>query len=229
MQCSYCRTDFHAKVVEGAFEFADPARLPGTTSSSNQFWNWHTQVCSKCYGAHIFVKIGQHTGLYQERIDEYRQVVPVAGSFDPAPVEVPATIAADYTEASLVLQISAKASAALARRCLQAILAAQGYAGKNLVNQVEAVLNEKDTTKALPTPIRENIDAIRSFGNFSAHPITDLTTLQVVEVEDGEAEWCLSILLDLFDHYYVGPARAAAKRAALASKLASAGNPPMKS
>jgi hypothetical protein len=37
----------------------------------------------------------------------------------PAPAEVPADIAADYNEAGAVLPVSAKASAALSRRCLQ--------------------------------------------------------------------------------------------------------------
>lgn len=96
------------------------------------------------------------------------------------------------------------------------------------MKQVEAVIRETDVSKALPPSLRENIDAIRNFGNFSAHPITDQTTLQVVDVEEGEAEWCLQMLLDLFDHFYVAPARAAAKRAALGIKLAAAGKPPMK-
>jgi hypothetical protein len=97
------------------------------------------------------------------------------------------------------------------------------------MRQIEAVLSEVDAKKSLPTAIRDNIDAIRNFGNFSAHPVTDQTTLQVVDVEEGEAEWCLQILLDLFDHFYVAPARSAERRASLATKLSAAGKPPMKS
>ena len=156
------------------------------------------------------------------------QAFPRGGKFPPAPPEVPSHIASDYAEANEVLPISAKASAALARRCLQAILASHGYLQKDLVKQIEAALNETDGTKVIPSNIRDNIDAIRNFGNFSAHPITDQTTLQIVEVDDGEAEWCLELLFDLFDYYYVKPARSAERRSALASKLASAGKPPMK-
>jgi hypothetical protein len=72
------------------------------------------------------------------------------------------------------------------------------------------------------------VDAIRTFGNFSAHPITDQTTLQIVAVEPNEAEWCLEILEDMFDHYYVRPAHAAARKADLDAKLAAAGKPPSK-
>jgi len=83
-----------------------------------------------------------------------------------------------------------------------------------------------DARKALPTGVHSTLDAIRNFGNFSAHPITDQTTLQIIDVEDHEAEYCLDILDALFDHYYVRPADAKRKRAALDAKLKAAGKPP---
>jgi hypothetical protein len=55
--------------------------------------------------------------------------------------------------------------------------------------------------------------------------VTDQTTLQVIAVEPGEAEWCLEILEEMFDHYYVRPAVAAARKAALNAKLVAAGKP----
>lgn len=144
----------------------------------------------------------------------------------PTPSEVPSTIKEDYEQACAVLSISEKASAALARRCLQAILRGQGYAQHDLAKQIDAVLCEPDPAKAIPTGLRTTVDAIRNFGNFSAHPVTDRTTLQVIDVEPGEAEWCLEILEDMFDHYYVKPAQATARKAALDAKLAAAGKPP---
>jgi hypothetical protein len=72
------------------------------------------------------------------------------------------------------------------------------------------------------------LDAIRNFGNFSAHPITDQTALQIIDVEDHEAEYCLDILDSLFDHYYVRPEEAKRRRAALDAELAAAGKPPSK-
>ena len=72
------------------------------------------------------------------------------------------------------------------------------------------------------------MDAIRNFGNFSAHPITDVTTLQIIDVQPEEAEWCLEIISDLFEHYYVKPAIDSQKLADLNQKLANAGKPPTK-
>ncbi|MFI5001021.1 MAG: DUF4145 domain-containing protein [Reyranellales bacterium] len=141
---------------------------------------------------------------------------------------VPKDIAADYNEARSVLGASPKSSAALARRCLQAILRAQGYLQHNLVDQISALLKEPDPKKGIPTSLRESLDAVRNFGNFSAHPLTDQTTLQVIPVEPHEAEWCLDILAECFDHYYAKPAAAKQRKAELDKKLAAAGKPPSK-
>ena len=62
------------------------------------------------------------------------------------------------------------------------------------------------------------MDAVRSFGNFSAHPVNDVTTLQIIDVEPDEAAWCLEIIEALFDHYYVRPAANAEKLANLDQK-----------
>ncbi|HXP04740.1 MAG TPA: DUF4145 domain-containing protein [Stellaceae bacterium] len=146
----------------------------------------------------------------------------------PTPAEVNGAIREDYEEACKVLPISAKASAALSRRCLQAVLREKGYTQRDLAVQIDALLNETDPAKAIPSSLRETVDVVRNFGNFSAHHINDQTTLQVIDVQEGEAEWCLDILEEMFDHYYVRPAQAAARKAALNAKLAAAGKPPSK-
>ncbi len=96
---------------------------------------------------------------------------------------MPPEIAQDYVEACNVLPISAKASAALARRCLQNMLHAHTYKAKDLAKEIDLLLNETDPAKALPHRLRVTVDGIRNFGNFSAHPIDDKTTLQVIEVD----------------------------------------------
>jgi hypothetical protein len=108
------------------------------------------------------------------------------------------------------------------------MLHAHGYRDSNLAREVQQLLDEKDLTKVLPRSVHKTVDAIRNFGNFSAHPVDDKTSLQVIEVEPQEAEWCLQILEDLFEHFYVRPAVAAANKAALDSRLAAAGKPPSK-
>ncbi|TPL75125.1 DUF4145 domain-containing protein [Mesorhizobium sp. B2-3-15] len=152
-------------------------------------------------------------------------VEPRAAGRGPVPPEVPGAIAADYLEACNVLPLSPKASAALSRRCLQSMLRARGYTAKDLAKEVDLLLAETDASKAIPVSLRTVVDGIRNFGNFSAHPITDLTSLQVIDVEPEEAEWCLEVLEECFDHFYVRPIQAAKRKAALDAKLAGAGKP----
>ncbi len=76
--------------------------------------------------------------------------------------------------------------------------------------------------------LAHNVDAIRHVGNFAAHPMKSTTSGSIVDVEDGEAEWLLDVLEELFDYYYVAPVKAAARRTALNAKLAAMGKPQLK-
>jgi hypothetical protein len=100
----------------------------------------------------------------------WRMIYPVSSSRGPVPPSVPTEIAEDYVEACNVISISPKASAALSRRCLQNILRSHGYKAKQLWQEIDLLLNEANTSKAIPTNLRVTIDAIRHLGNFSAHP-----------------------------------------------------------
>jgi hypothetical protein len=125
----------------------------------------------------------------------------------------------DYLDASLIVDMVPNASAALSRRCLQTLLEAKAGATKSdrLADQIKDVMG-RTGRDALPSYIAENLEALRQFGNFGAHPVYDYTSGEIIPVEDGEAGWTLTVLEDLFDHYYVRPAAAAAKRAAAKAK-----------
>jgi hypothetical protein len=103
-----------------------------------------------------------------------------------------------------------------------------GYNARDLANEVDLILAETDPQKALPQRVRSAIDAIRNFGNFSAHPTKDTVSLEIIEVEEHEAEACLETIEELFEHFYDGPALAKERKAKLDAKLAAAGKPPSK-
>lgn len=186
----------------------------GTFVSSVRF-----NLCPACL--HRTVEVALKRG-------EWERFYPKGSNRGPVPAEVPSNISADYVEACNVLPISAKASAALSRRCLQAILRAHGYKAKDLAKEIDLLLEETDPRRAIPETLRVTVDGIRHFGNFSAHPITDVTTLQIIDVEPEEAEWCLEVLEECFDFFYVRPAQAAVRKAALDQKLARANKPSSK-
>jgi hypothetical protein len=222
MDCPRCGKAFH-----DAWTNTELPWVQGT----NKGLLAHMTICPACQNATIELSERQHSqqppgGPAQITIIQRFRVHPTNIFRSPTPVEVPPDIKDDYEEACKVLPLSPKASAALSRRCLQAILQEQGYTQRDLVQQIDALLNEANLTKAIPTALRDTVDAVRNFGNFSAHRISDQTTLQIILVEPEEAEWCLNILEDMFDHYYVKPAQAATRKAALDAKLAAAGKTP---
>lgn len=133
------------------------------------------------------------------------------------PKEVPENVSRDFIEASEVLPISEKASAALSRRCLQQVLRENGFTGGRLIDSINKAI------ESLPSHIAGNLDAIRNFGNFGAHPIKDINSGEIIDVEPEEAEFCLDILESLFDFFYVQPAESKAKKDKLEKKLIASG------
>lgn len=135
----------------------------------------------------------------------------------------------DYRAACETLQASPEASACMSRRCLQNVLKDQGYLQKDLALQIDALLRESDPKKALPISLHRCIDAVRGFGNFGAHTQRNIHSLEIIEVEPGEAEWCIEITEQLFEHYFERPQQIAAKIASANSKFGAAGKPQVKS
>lgn len=151
-------------------------------------------------------------------------IVPRHAPPRPVPPEVESRFRSDFSEACLVLPLSPKASAALSRRCLQDLLREKAAVKPgNLIREIDDVV----ASGTLPSWLSGQLHAIRNVGNFAAHPIKDTGTGEIVDVEPGEAEWMLDLLEQLFDFYFVQPARVEASMKALNEKLASAGKPPM--
>jgi hypothetical protein len=144
------------------------------------------------------------------------------------PSDLPQNISADYEECAKLLPVSPAASAAFARRCLQTILTSRGYLKTKLVLQINDLINETEPSKIVPHYITTRIDAVRNFGNFSAHEVSDRATAEILDVQPGEAEWCLEILEDLIEHYFVRPEFEKAKVDRLNEKLRGAGKPEIK-
>jgi len=131
-----------------------------------------------------------------------------------------------FLEASAVLPISPKASAALNRRILQDVFREElGIRKSSLAQEIDEFIERTD----VPSYLTEAIDAVRNIGNFAAHPLKDTNTGEIVEVEAGEAEWLLEVNEALFDFVFVQPKRLAERKSNLNAKLSSLGKPPMKS
>src|SRR5215471_8375980 len=131
MNCPHCGIAFHDRWTE--------ADIPGTD------WTALATTCPGCDKKTIRLELRSHTP--DEPVPEVHlefMAYPRTTQRKPTPQEVPDEIKQDYEEACMVLSDSNKASAALSRRCLQAILWSQGYTQRNLARQIEALLGEKD-------------------------------------------------------------------------------------
>ena len=207
------------------------AALTGVSPEQHSRFSLYVAICASCGSESLFVRKWANDGKSGRGpnfvSDWHRRIFPI-GRGTKVYLNAPETHLKVYREACAVLELSPAASACMSRRCRQGILGEQGYVQKNLAKQIEAVLAETDAKKALPISLHQAVDVIRSFGNFGAHPITDVTTLQIIEVEAGEAEWCIEVAEELLEHYYERPARLKAKLAAANVKLQSGGKPPLK-
>ncbi len=184
-------------------------------------------LCPACYQLIVYferlVMVAGQKGLSE---GPRERVLPRAVARPLPAAAVPATLSCDYLEACNVLEMSAKASAALSRRCLQHLLReAPKTTTRDLDDQIQEVLD----SKSLPGHLAESLDSVRVLGNFAAHPIKSKSTGEIVDVEAGEAEWTLDTLDGLFDFYYVQPERTKQKNEALNKKLTDAGKPLLKS
>jgi uncharacterized protein YuzB (UPF0349 family) len=221
MKCMHCLVEFH-QVNNNYYLGKD----------EDGHWAIFRYDCPSCRKMNLFLVNGhavrgETSGLMilENMVNISIPVHPFGSNRAPCPSEVPEKISSDYREACLVFPFSAKASAALSRRCLQNLLRdAAKVKHSDLSKEIQEVI---DSGK-LPSQLSDSIDAIRNIGNFAAHPIKINSTGEIVEVELEEAEWNLDVLEALFDFYYVQPAKVAKKREALNAKLSEAGKPPMK-
>ena len=215
MKCPHCNFGIYEGFVESRI-----IQRPMETSEDGTFlahavaWNVAYQRCPVCHECIILLK----------RVTPSHQLLSFmaypSSSSRPIPPQVVDPYRQDFSEACKVLACSPKASAALSRRCLQTMLRDKaGTTSKDLTDQIEEVIN----ARKVPAHIAEDLQTMRSIGNFAAYPMKRTTAGVITDVEPGEAEWNLDVLESLFDFFFVQPAAAAKRKANLNKKLKDAG------
>lgn len=147
------------------------------------------------------VKLGKaawHSGTWhQGKPIKAWQLIPQskAQSF---PDYIPKAIKDDYNEACLIKDLSPKASATLARRCLQGIIR-DFWKGKvtpgRLADEIKQI---KDKVEELTW---QAIDAVRSVGNIGAHMEEDVNL--IVDIEPNEAELLINLIETVLKDWYI--------------------------
>jgi hypothetical protein len=131
-------------------------------------WSGDYQRCPECFEGIIYLTY-TIPGVGKPK---YFLAYPAKAS-RPIAAEVVNPYRTDFAEAAAILPYSPKASAALSRRCLQAVLKDKGGARKRDLNdQIDEVIAQG----GLPAAIAEQLHAVRNIGNFAAHPTKSTIT-----------------------------------------------------
>ena len=112
------------------------------------------------------------------------------------PEYIPQPIREDYEEACAVLQLSPKASATLARRCLQGMIRDFWGISKDTLNAEINALKDR-----VQPDLWAVLNSLRQLGNIGAHMEKD--TNLIVEIDPGEAEKLIKLIELLMKEWYI--------------------------
>ena len=112
------------------------------------------------------------------------------------PNYVPKPIITDYQEACLIQNLSPKASATLARRCLQGMIRDfWGVKERTLFAEINGIQANVDPQTW------QAIDAVRSVGNIGAHMEEDINL--IIDVDPNEAAALIKLIEMLIKDWYI--------------------------
>lgn len=112
------------------------------------------------------------------------------------PNYIPENILNDYKEACAIVDLSPKASATLARRCLQGMIRDFfGIHKKTLYEEIDAIKDK------IPTDQWQVLDSLRRIGNIGAHMEKDINL--IIDIDPDESQKLLKLIQLLIEQWYV--------------------------
>ena len=197
--CPFCNQPV---TITASDVFSNRGILEIKNREGDQMLTYRFIVCPnpECERFSLEVSLGRgifrsHSGWYQAPPIRTWQLIPQskAQSF---PDYIPKAILDDYNEACLIKDLSPKASAALARRCLQGIIRDFWQVKPaHLANEIEQIKDKVDPTTW------QAIGAVRSVGNIGAHMEEDVNL--IIDVEPNEAEVLIGLIEILLKDWYI--------------------------
>lgn len=107
-----------------------------------------------------------------------------------------------FHESELINNISPRSSATLSRYLLQMLLHEELHIEKR---NLEQELDELEKGSEVPSNLITMLQIMRRVANFGAHPKKSTNTGEIVEVEKGESDIMLELILELFDYLFIKP------------------------
>ncbi|WP_342437952.1 DUF4145 domain-containing protein [Paenibacillus sp. FSL L8-0436] len=219
MLCPHCSTSFKIQEPESTYHETGARYVEYEKLSVG--YEVKSFLCPECNDIIIMLRrgdlstVGSYYHMNPEDMLEEKMIYPRTTDTHLS-VLIPEKYRKDYKEAALILPISPKASAAICRRMLQQILREQfSIEKKDLYQEIGEFISLPN----IPSFLADSVDAIRVIGNLAAHPLKSKQTGEIMEVEDGEAEWLLEVLETLFDFTFIQPIKLQERQDRLNTRL----------
>lgn len=209
--CRYCN---HPQVVTDHNYFRGGAKIrnPEAVDLGLTAYTVRSIVCQNEACGRMTLGFELHRREDTERHDGYKNLDLLRqwsllpdSSAKPQPSYIPAVLVADYEEACKICDLSPKASATLARRCLQGMIRDFCQISKQTLDQEIRALRKAVEEHIAPTGVSiesvDGIDAVRKVGNIGAHMEADVN--MIVDIEPGEARVLIELIETLFDEWYI--------------------------
>jgi hypothetical protein len=132
------------------------------------------------------------------------------------PESIPEAFRETFIEAYRAQTVSPSASAILLRKIVEHVLMDHGFNEKDLKQSIEKALEKGGLSVGLANALHD----LREVGNWGAHP----KPLPLI-VEESEVDALFSAVEQAFEHFYVAPAEAKARRDRINVKRAAANKP----
>ena len=164
-------------------------KLPKSQRSSDNYFDLTQHMCPKCCRPTV-TAIGY--GCYANM---QKHILPFSSARE-CPEYIPLAIRDDYREARSIQTLSPKASATLARRCLQGMIRDfWGIAPDSLYHEIDSIKDRVSPDEW------QSLHSIRSLGNIGAHMEKDVNL--IIDIEEGEADAMLDLIELLLEDWYI--------------------------
>lgn len=205
MKCPYCNTSIHIDYKCDIYD--DP--------NNSEFLNEkgisiNHAFCPECKQLIISLQKGtiKHTYSYDGDFKEITVIesdeiiypkYPCGVALDSA---VPEKYRKLFKESEQVNNVSPRASATLSRFLLQMLLHEElNIQEANLVTEIQKL--EEETN--IPSNLVAMLQVFRRIANFGAHPKKSTNSAEITDIEKGESDVMLQLILELFDYVFVKP------------------------
>lgn len=197
-QCPYC-SNYMAISKD-----TTSTRYPSFDNPDGRSYQFKTSADNSCIKITFYKcpNCGKFTikanGVGSDVLNINTQIIPLS-SAKIFPDYIPEQIRNDYEEACAILNLSPKAAATLARRCLQGMI--HDFWNIKLKNLNQEITSLKD--KVTPT-LWKALDSLRELGNIGAHMEAD--TNLIVDIDPNEAEKLIKLIERLMQDWYINRA-----------------------